>query len=135
MEQFRYIPHTADAQFQAFGKIFEEALKNAGRAVINLITDITKIKPRLTHKFKVEANSREDMVVDFLQELLFLIEVKGFLMYDAKLKLDGATLQAEVFGDLVKNYETHGHIKAITYHNLLVKEDKNGVMIQAVVDV
>lgn len=140
MEPFRYLPHTADAKFRAFGKKFPDALKNAGCAVINLIADVTKILPRKKHSFSVTADSRENLTVDFLQELIFLLETKEFLMCDAQLKIDKIApdkfmLKAQVSGDVIKNYKTHGHVKAITYHDLKVAEDKNGVMIQVVVDV
>lgn len=135
MEEFRYLPHTADAKFQAFGKTFAQALKNAGRAITNLITDVSKIKPLVSHSFALTTKSEENLVVDFLQELLFLTETKGFLMCDADLKIEGSELKAKVHGDSIKNYETHGQVKGITYHNLLIKKNSGKVMIQVVVDV
>lgn len=72
-----------NAKFQAFGETFEEALANAGRATTNLITDVTAISPTLERHIELSFKKREDLVIDFLQELLYLLEVDGFLMYDA----------------------------------------------------
>lgn len=128
MEPYKYLPHTADAKFQAFGKTFEEALKNAGVALCNLVTDVKKIKKIVKKTVEVESNSRENLTVDFLQEILYSIEVDGFLTADAALKVEGCKLSGALFGDLAKDYETHGHVKAVTYHDLQIKETSGGFM-------
>ena len=38
-------------------------------------------------------------------------------------------------GDDVSKYETHGHVKAITYNDMFIKEEKGKVVIQVVLDV
>lgn len=139
MKPFRYLPHTADICFQSLGGNFEIALKNAGLAMTNLITDVSKIKKMLKRKISITSPSEEDLVVDALNELIFLLETKGFLMADAKLKYrklkTGAEISGELFGDNVKNYETHGHVKAATYNDLRLKFGKNRCIIQVVMDV
>ncbi|MBI4995188.1 archease [Candidatus Peregrinibacteria bacterium] len=132
---FKYLPHTADAKFQAFGETFEQALQNAGRAMTNLITDVSKIKSREKYKINITSPSTEDLVVDFLNELLFLLETKGFLMQDAELKINKNALTGVLCGDSVKNYEMHGHVKAATYNDLKIARKNGKWMIQVVADV
>lgn len=139
MKPFRYLPHTADVKFQAFGRNFETALKNAGLAMTNLITDVSKIKKRLKRKISIASPSDEDLVVDFLNELIFLLETKGFLMAGAKLKYrklkNSAEISGELYGDNIRRYKTHGSVKAATYNDLKIARRKNKCVVQIVVDV
>ena len=56
MEKYKFLPHTADVKFQAFGKTLDKALKNCANALANTITDHKKIKPATekTIQFKSE---------------------------------------------------------------------------------
>ena len=44
MVKFKFLEHTADAKFQAYGKNMEEAFSNAALAMFSIITDTKKIK-------------------------------------------------------------------------------------------
>ena len=44
MQKFKYLQHTADAKFQAFGKTLEEAFCNAALAMVSLMWDPEKIE-------------------------------------------------------------------------------------------
>ena len=46
MVKFRFLEHTADAKFQAYGKNIEEAFSNAALAMFSVITDIKKINKK-----------------------------------------------------------------------------------------
>ncbi len=45
--RFKYLDHTADVKFQAYGKDLTEAFENAVLATTNVITDVDKVKKRL----------------------------------------------------------------------------------------
>ena len=42
--KYKFLEHTADIKFQAFGKTFEQAFENSALAVANIISK-DKIKP------------------------------------------------------------------------------------------
>ena len=45
--KFKYLEHTADCKFQAFGKTLEEAFTNSALAMSNVMHPPEKIKPKL----------------------------------------------------------------------------------------
>ena len=68
MDKYRFLPHTADGKFQAFGKTLEEAFGNAALAVASLVWDWEKIEPKVRHFVHVRGIDREQVLVKFLGE-------------------------------------------------------------------
>jgi len=50
MERYRFLEHTADAKFQAFGKTLEEAFSNAALATASLMWDWEEIEQNVEHR-------------------------------------------------------------------------------------
>jgi len=141
MEKYKYLEHTADAKFQAFGKTLEEAFKNSALAMLNLMCDTAKVKSKTDKEIKVKGKDKESLLYNFLEELLFLLDSKRFVTGSIKsLKITGKSgeywLNAGLSGDNASKYSFFGQVKAITYNNMLVKENKKAkrFIIQAVVD-
>jgi SHS2 domain-containing protein len=139
-EKFRFLEHTADAKFQAFGATLEEAFANAGLATASLMWDPGSIAKSLRVPVRVQGLDREQLLIHFLEEILFLVETRFFLLasvQDVRIKKDaiGYILEAVFLGDTNSDkYETHGQVKAITYNEMEIRND-GGYTIQVVVDV
>lgn len=140
MKTFEFLPHTADAKFKAYGKTLEELLTNASAAIVALMTNGEAVKSVKTQTINFVSPDEENLVIDFLNEIIFIIEVEHF--FPAK-KGHNITIskqnnqlyvKAELKGDLVKNYETHGHVKSATYNDFYLKKLKDGYETQIVVD-
>ncbi|MBN2422729.1 archease [Candidatus Woesearchaeota archaeon] len=139
MKKFRYLPHTADAKFRAFGSSLEEAFVNSALAMFNIICNTDSVKPEMKKIIRISAKKKESLLYDFLEELLFLLDTEGFLLNKTeKLKItekdNEFSLGCTVYGDNYKKYKVKGNIKSITYNDMFIKEDNNEFMIQAVVD-
>ncbi|MFA6073095.1 MAG: archease [Candidatus Woesearchaeota archaeon] len=139
---YEFLEHTADVKFKAYGATFENALKNAVKATIDVMTDVTKIKATSRKKILVNANTKESLIYDFLEEIIYLIDTEGFLPCNVT-NLEIITtnpnykfiLTAELEGDFAKNYDVHTYIKAVTYNDMEIIETKNQVTIQVVHDI
>ncbi len=136
--EYDYLPHTADAKFRAYGKTLEECFRNAGRAMTNIITDVTAVGTGMCATFELTAKTREALLFDFLDRLIYLLDTEGILFADARLKIagsDGAfTLNCTMRGDHYKGYETHGDVKAVTYNDMELKREQGRWTAQVVVD-
>src|SRR3989338_8823102 len=135
--EFKFLPHTADVKFQAFGKNYKEVFKNSALALFSIIYD-KKIKEKKTIKIKVKGSDLENLLSNFLEEFVVLFDSKHFL--PAKIKklfFDEKKLiiTAEIVGDDVRNYKISTYIKAITYHKMFIKKQKNNFIAQVVLDV
>ncbi|MDP3026531.1 MAG: archease [Nanoarchaeota archaeon] len=163
MKKFKFLEHTADMKFQSFGKTLEEAFENAALALQEIMTKGIKVKSRINKKFEVNGKDNERLLYDFLEEFLFLLDSEDFLLSKIKRikitripitnktekinkskaeadeddngKAYNYKLTAEVIGDDADNYDFTNNVKAITYNEMFVKEEKSRWVCQVVVDV
>lgn len=151
MQKYKFLSHTADIKFQAFGNDLEQCFANAGLALVNIICK-DKIEAKRKKIIRVKGKDKENLLYNFLEEFLYLFEVGEFLVSEIKnIKIESLfkirnkkknyemRLTAEVYGDDVKNYEADTHVKAITYNDMFVKQEnikgKKRFVCQVVVDV
>lgn len=135
--KYKYIPHTADIQFQAFGKSLEEVFSNSLEAMIKSICD-EKVSPKVERKIKVKGNDIENLLYNFLEEVLFLFDSKNFIFSKIKeIKIDKKKniLNAVLLGDSSEKYSTHLDIKAVTYNDMFVRFDNKKWIAQVTIDV
>lgn len=71
MERFKYLDHTSEAKFQAFGETLEEAFANAGLALINIMANVDEIKPLIKKSIEIKSKNLDSLLYDFLNELVF----------------------------------------------------------------
>lgn len=139
MERFRILPHTADGKFQAYGKTLEEAFGNAALALASLMWDWSAIEPKIRHSVHVTGVDREQLLVKYLGEVVFLFETQQFLLgrvdgLRIRPQPDGFGLEAVFAGEtLAPSHELHGDVKAVTYSDLKI-EECDGFTVQVVVD-
>lgn len=139
MEKYRILPHTSDGKFRAYGRTLEEAFANAALAMASLMWDWRKVEPRLSHAVRAGGRDREQLLVKFLGEIVYLLDTRRFLLSSVEhLKIreaaGGWTLEAELRGDtLSERHEIHGNVKAVTYNDMKIDE-YDGFVVQVVVD-
>ena len=135
MEKFKFLEHTADIKFQAFGKSVEEVFENSALAMSNAMYD-GKVEKKKKIKIKVEGKDFESLLYNFLEEFLFLFDSKNFLFGEVKnLRIDKFKLESEVLGDKASNYNFTRDVKAVTYNEMFVKKQNNKWIAQVVLDV
>lgn len=140
MEKYRFFHHTADAKFQAYGRTLEEAFAHAALAVASLMWDWKKVAKNVTLSIVVGGRDLEQLLVSFLEEIVYLLEIQGFLLGGVENVIleknkEGWTLRAVFAGDKnMEGYEIFGDVKAITYNEIEVR-DRVPFMVQVVADI
>ncbi|RLG11116.1 hypothetical protein DRN73_06175 [Candidatus Pacearchaeota archaeon] len=135
MEKFKFLKHTADVKFQAFGKTLEEIFKNSVLAMSKVISD-DKINEKVKKKIKIKGKDNENLLYNLLEEILFLFDSKNLIISKAgNLKIKNKELSAELSGDYAKNYKINMDIKAVTYNEMFIKKTKDKWIAQVVLDV
>jgi len=135
--KFKFLEHTADIKFQAFGKNLDKAFENSALAMFKAMSD-KKIKTNTKKKIKVSGKDLENLLYNFLEELLFLMDSENFFLAKVeKIKLDEKklTLEAGISGDDVKKYEIKIDVKAVTYNEMFVNKIGKNWVCQVVLDV
>lgn len=142
LPNFEYLPHPADVRFRAFGNTLEEVFEHSALAMFNVIvTDINKLKPERSVDIEVESNGLENLLYDYLSELLYQFEVEeiifGGFQVDSIIQTDtGYILKGRAIGediDLIR-HEFETEVKAVTYHQLSVKKEDEGYSTHVIVD-
>ena len=139
--KYKFLEHTADTKFQAFGKTLEESFSNAAIAMFEVLLETKKVEKKLIKEIKVEAQDKEGLLYKWLEELLFLLDTEFFVLHNVKsmaIKQEGEkySLTAEIEGDTYKDeYGMHGSVKAVTYNEMFVKEKEGGTIVQVVLDI
>jgi SHS2 domain-containing protein len=137
--KFRYLKHTADAKFQAFGDSLESAFVNAAAALVSLMWNPAEVTDAIRHSVRVSGRDEKQLLLSYLEEILFLLDSRGFLLHTVEdLKIaysaQGCELQAVFIGDDRRaGYEIFGDVKAITYNDMKVRS-RGRPMVQVVVD-
>jgi len=128
MKEFEILDHTADIGLAAYGKNKTEVFINAAKGMFEIIAGENKnLKENFYDKIKLEAESLEDLLIAWLNELLYISEVKLIIFNKFEIKeLSDYHIKAEVGG--VKIVQLHlkikKEIKAVTYHCLEIKKDE-----------
>ena len=124
MKKYELIDHTADVCIKAYGNTISEAFEHAAVGMFDIITDKSKIERIGEYQIELNAPDLEQLLVDWLSELLFLNSAKNLVFGSFKVAIDENHLSAQVFGE---KYDTSKHkmgveVKAVTYHMLEVKD-------------
>jgi SHS2 domain-containing protein len=138
--KYEYIKHTADLKVRAYGKTIEEAFANVAIGGFDFLTDTSKIKKKAEKNISITSKRLESLLYDFIEELLFLLDTDSFIINsfkDMKIRQDkeSCSLECIAVGDDYKSYSVKGDIKAITYSEMNIRKEKNGFVINVVLDI
>jgi len=137
MKRYELLDHTADIGIKAFGRDLPEAFGNAAYAMFDIITFTEEIKEKQSFDIQITAAHIEDLLITWLDELLFKYETERFLFKEFKIKdLSDTNLNATIFGEKVdlKKHEIKVEIKNVTYHQLKVEKTADGWELQVIFD-
>jgi len=131
---------TADIAFEAYGKNLNELFENSAFAVFEISANVKKISSKIKKTIKLENENVEDLLFDFLSEIIFLKDRDYIIFNKSTVKIDknkNYKLKAEAFGEKISHekHELKMDIKAITLHMFKVEKTKQGYKALVVVDV
>jgi len=137
-EKYTVIEHTADTGIEVEGKSLEELFALAGCAMFDLMVDVACVEPEQEAKVSIEADSLEELLVTWLNELLFRSEVSG--MFFSRFEVSSiknnhmkAIIKGEPYDE--KRHSIGQNIKAATYHELQVARKNRGWLARVIFDI
>ena len=131
----------ADIAFDAFGKTLEELFEHCAEAMFTMMVNLKTVEPTIERSIHLRADSLENLLYDFLSELVYLKDTELLLFKTVKITLgkDGKeyTLSAELHGETIdrKKHELGNDAKAITMHMFSISKEKTGYKARVVVDI
>jgi SHS2 domain-containing protein len=134
---YRQLSHTADLAWRLWGKDLPELFENAGGALSATLTDRRYLRRRATRTVRLTANDRESLLVDWLNHLLYLFDIDGFLGRDFQVEsLTPGSLVARISGETFDpaRHPSRTGVKAATFHQLRIVPVKDGWEATVVLD-
>ncbi|HNR65176.1 MAG TPA: archease [Atribacterota bacterium] len=133
-KDFELVEHTADIGLKIYGKDEKDLFINAARGMFFLITGSRiSLAPESIRKYyalESEAPGREDLLVTWLNDLLY-IHFTDLVIFDDYIidYISEEVIKSKVRAVEIKDspYQIVKEIKAVTYHNLQVCQNKNGI--------
>jgi protein archease len=131
------LPHTADLAWRIRADSLPELFENAAGALTSTMTDRRYLRRRKKREIEVESPDREALLVDWLNHLLYLFDVEGFLGREFHVvSLTGQRLEAIAWGE---GFDPERHpektaIKAATYHHLEIGPREGGWQATVILD-
>ena len=125
---YTFIDHTADVAADLTGRTPAELFAFAAQAMTDTITDLAAVHPAVTQSVTLEAGTLEDLLVDWLNELLYRFEVQNLLVSDATVTLREQNgrwyLEGRVAGETFDpaRHPSRVLVKSATYHGLNVTQ-------------
>lgn len=139
-KNFEFLEHTADLKFIAYGKTLDLCFENSALAMFSAIVDLDSVNIERKEDIEIEAISIETLLHDWLTELLFLFATNNIIFknFNVSIKKNKnykliATTSGEEFDP--KRHSIKAEVKAITYHEMLVKKKGDIWTAQVVCDV
>jgi SHS2 domain-containing protein len=142
--KFKYVSHTADEAFIAYGPTFEAAIENAVLAMLGIALDTGKLSkgpgaPR-SILIKEKAATMNELAWFILQDILTVRDARSIGAYKfdiTKLSKDskGYSISGKLWYKPLREDYMRTDIKAVPAYGLKVSEGKKGYSINAVIDI
>jgi len=136
--RYELLDHTADLGIEVSAATVEGLFEEAALAMFDLLTDLSRVDPKVARRIDVAGVDREDLLVGWLGELLSICGAENLLFGRFRVEALGdrrlsATAEGEPFD--ASRHVIKRELKAVTHHAARVREDQRGVRGQVIFDV
>ena len=137
MKKYRFIDDlTSDVMFEAYGKSLKEVFENAAEALLSVICQIKKVKPIIEREVEMEADKVEELMFDWLQELIARVDVEDmFFSKFQVIEVSDTKLRAKVWGEEANPKKGETVVKALTYYGYEFEKKKDGFRVKVAMDI
>jgi protein archease len=120
---FRELEHTADLGIEVVADSRAELFRRAAIAIACLMVDTSRVRRVESREVDVAGIDDADLMHEMLSGLLPIFLVESFIWSDAEIDERGDHLKVRVVGERFDpaRHEFHQEIKAVTYHELAVR--------------
>lgn len=144
LRRYKFVEHTADVEFIAFGKDNESCFKNALMAMFDTMSYIDKVVSSKSKNvaiiIKDKAKNIEDLLWYALQDTLSITDANSIFAYKiSSLKIKESnglyTINIRIYGKNKADNLSKLDVKGVSRYNLGIKRTAKGVEATAVLDV
>lgn len=129
-----------DAVIEAYGDTLEEAFENAARALNETMIDLKTVVPDREVRITASGHDLHSLLFDWLDKVMLLLVADGIVMSEFSVKIvkQNGTYSLESIAKGEKlNLDKHHYkveIKAVTYHEMEIKQEKEKAVVRFLLD-
>ncbi len=135
---YEIFEHTADLGLRIRSSDLDGLFEEAAVALFSMIvTNLDQVRPVEQTTFKIEGDRQDDLLRDWLGELLYAFHGDHLLFSRFDVRVDRHGLTATARGEPYQpdRHELQSEIKAVTYHGLKVERVDDGWLAEVIVDI
>jgi len=138
--KFEHFEHEADIGIRGFGETVEVAFENCALAMFEITHNPKRVDNKKSIHIECDSEKQDELLVEFLNELLSLSEIEDMTFKEVKVKIrqEGKYhLTGRAYGEErnIPKHQFKTEVKAATFSNLKVAEEKKKWIAQCIVDV
>jgi SHS2 domain-containing protein len=129
-----------DAEIESYGRDLNEAFQNAGLATEDTMVELSSIRPAKEKHVKVDGRDLESLLYSWLESLIAMQDTSGLLFSKISCKVTKTTkgfkMDCTCVGEKFdpERHEQKTAIKAPTYHDMKIIQQKSGVSMRFLLD-
>jgi SHS2 domain-containing protein len=132
--------HTADVGLTIRGKDLDDLFQTAAAGLFDyVVSNRDDVRETETERLELQADSTADLLVDWLNELVFRSETthRLYSRYTVQVSDDGLRLRAEIAGEPIDRYRhvLDHEVKAVTHHGLTLNRADGGWVAEVILDI
>jgi SHS2 domain-containing protein len=140
MGRFETFDHTADLGLRVFGNELIDVFQTAAKGLFSVIVaNCDEVRATESESIILEGESTEDLLVAWLNELIFLSETRHRLYSDFQVALDDSAcrLSGTISGEPIDHsrHVLDHEVKAVTRHGVLLKHEPHGWIAEVILDI
>lgn len=129
---------SGDFVFQASGNTLEELFASCAEACFSAMTELAGVEPIDGYRVDVEADNIDDLLFNFLAELIYLKDTEKIFLtkFDIDIDVDNVSLKSIARGERIdyNKHQIRTDVKAVTYHDLQIKKPRDGFEVKVILD-
>ena len=136
--RFEVLDHPADIGFRAHADTLPALFAACAEALVSLILDASAAAPAEQISISADAADRESLLVNWLNEVLYFVDSRRLVFQRFEIaKWADTHIEATAFGER-RDPQKHPSkliVKAVTYHQLAIRQSADGWSADVYVDV
>jgi len=137
-KKYRLTTRQSELAVKVTGGSQADLFANSAFALFDVISDVEKIELKERMPLEVEGADRDDLLVNWMRELLYLYQGSGYLLKEFVIReVKDTSLKAEVCGEKVDpdRHEIKQEIAAVAYHQSRMTKTGNQWTAQLIFEV
>lgn len=137
---FRYLDHMTDVIVEAYGNTLEDAFANSARGLVNAMFEISEVIPDREIEIYADGYDLKSLLYNWLEKVILVMLIDNIVVSNLKVNISKSngiySIKGVAKGERI-DLEKHHYkieIKAVTYHEMAIKQDGKGVTIRFLLD-